>query len=101
MFESDSLIAVNEISKKKASFCEWDNIISDILQLSVECDTYSFNRRIDIGEHRIWRNSLPPTLIRTQIMFNDSLYSYKKTIRSQTQIFSSTVLSMMEMLFLP
>ena len=33
--ESDSLLSITEISMKNNSFCEWDGIISDSLDLSL------------------------------------------------------------------
>ena len=41
--ESDSLIAVTEILKKNETLCEWDGIISDILDLSLDFESCSFS----------------------------------------------------------
>ena len=41
--ESDSLIAIQEISKNQESFCEWESIISDIMDLSLLCSNCSFH----------------------------------------------------------
>ena len=75
--ESDCLLTVLEISKKDDSYYEWDCFISEILDLSLEyesCDFFHISRKANnlahniakseciLGEHRIWRNELPPLI---------------------------------------
>lgn len=40
--ESDSLIAVQEISKKQVSYCERESLILDIMDLSLEFQSCNF-----------------------------------------------------------
>ena len=62
-------------SRESILFCEWGGILYDILELSLEFDICLFNHvskstnvlthnianiHCELGEHRIWRNSLPP-----------------------------------------
>ena len=72
MVESDSLMAIQEISKKQGSFCEWESIILDIVDLSLECHFCSFSHvrsanvvalnlaklPCDLSDYKVWRNSL-------------------------------------------
>ncbi|XWS11607.1 hypothetical protein CRYUN_Cryun37aG0013600 [Craigia yunnanensis] len=72
--ESDSLLAVREIKKKKDSFCEWESIILDIIKILREFSScmFSHSRRSAnscahnmarlatvVGEYNVWRNSWP------------------------------------------
>ena len=74
LVESDSLVAMHEVSKGQNSFCEWESIIVDIVNLSLECQSCSFkhvrrfaNAFVDnlaqmpcnVGDLKVWRNSLP------------------------------------------
>ena len=43
MVESDSLLVIHEIHKQKASFCEWESLIMDIIGLFLEYNSCSFN----------------------------------------------------------
>ena len=36
IIESNSILAINEISNKPITYCEWENIISDIHELTLE-----------------------------------------------------------------
>ena len=80
--ESDSLIAIQEISKNQESFCEWESIISDIMDLSLLCSNCSFHSikrsanmcahdiakvYCELGSLKEWRNSLPPYLCNPDI----------------------------------
>ena len=73
--ESDCLLAIKEITKKQDTFCEWISILFDILELSADfesCSFYHISRsanvlahniakfQCELGNHRIWRNALPP-----------------------------------------
>ena len=76
--ESDSLMAVREIEKQRESFCEWESIILDILEISREfwsCK-FSHTRRSAnsfahnmarlgtvLGDFYVWRNSWPPIFL--------------------------------------
>ena len=81
--ESDSLIAITEISKKNNSFCQWDCLLSNILELSLNFNSCYFSHvsrssitlahniakvQCQLGEHRIWRNSLPQSLCNPDVM---------------------------------
>ena len=76
LVESDSLIAIQEVSKGQGSFCEWESIIVDIVNLALECRSCSFSHvkraanafadslaklPCDVGVIKQWRNSLPPS----------------------------------------
>ena len=80
--ESDSSIAIQEISKNQETFCEWESIISDIMDFSLLCSNCSFHsiKRTanmcahniakvccEVGCYREWRNSLPPSLCNPNI----------------------------------
>ncbi|XWS44556.1 hypothetical protein CRYUN_Cryun15aG0056500 [Craigia yunnanensis] len=75
MIESDSLLAIQEIMKQHGSFYVWEGIISDIINLSLECSFCSFThiRRsvngfahnlaklcTELGAYKVWGNSSPP-----------------------------------------
>ena len=81
--ESDCLIAVNELQKEKASFCECASIFQDIQDLSFEFVSCSFghvNRTINtlahnlarvhcgVGVRNIWRRFLPPSLCNVEFL---------------------------------
>ena len=72
--ESDSLLAIQEILKQPVSFCVWEGIISDTIDLSLDCNLCNFHhiRRYangfahnltklctELGDYKVWRNSLP------------------------------------------
>ena len=74
--EIDCLIAIQEISKKQDSLCEWNSIIVDIVELSVDyesCFITHANRLANAlahniaktncgpGDFRLWRYGLPPS----------------------------------------
>ena len=67
--ESDLLIAVKQISKRDEFYCEWDGLLSDILELSLDFNSCFFRHisrtsntlahniskvQSDVGEHKIW-----------------------------------------------
>ena len=75
LVESASLVAIQEVTKGQGSFCEWENIILDIVNISLECRSCSFSHvkrsanafadnlaklPCDVGVFKVWRNSLPP-----------------------------------------
>ena len=77
LVESDCLLAVQEILRRQDSLCEWGSILMDIQDRSLEFNQCSFrhiNRfanvlahnlskvYCEVGEHNIWRNSLPPSM---------------------------------------
>ena len=83
--ESDSLIAIIEITKKNDSFCQWDCLLSDILELSLEFNSCFFSHvsryantfahniakvQCQLGEHKIWRNSLPQSLCNPDVFMS-------------------------------
>ena len=83
--ESDHWIVVSEISKGEESFCIWDSIFAYILDLFhcfESCSVSYINRttnelahnlaklQCDLGEHRFWRNSLPPTRCNADHFYN-------------------------------
>ena len=83
--ESDCMIAVQEIAKKQDSLCEWNSIILDIVELSVDfkfCVITHVNRLANtlahnliksncgVGDYRLWRFGLPPTLCNTGMAGN-------------------------------
>ena len=43
LVETDSRIAMSEITKNSSSFCSWGSIISDILMYSADCAKCTFN----------------------------------------------------------
>ena len=55
--ESDCLVAVREILKKKDSLSEWNSILMDILDLSLEYEQCVFNqfRRVNGLAHSLAR----------------------------------------------
>ena len=82
IMESDSLIVIQEISKNQESFCEWESIIFDIIDLSLlcsNCNFHSIKRSInmcahniakvccELGSYKEWRNSLPSSLCNPDI----------------------------------
>ena len=75
LVESDCLMVVKEIKSKEESLFEWGCFIKDIQKRSLDFNLCSFkyiNRcanvlahnlaKVDceIGEQKVWRNSLPP-----------------------------------------
>ena len=83
--ESDCLVAVKEINKKESSSSEWGSIIMDILELSSEfkfCGISHVTRKAnilahnlakyhcDLGNHRIWRDTLPPFMCNPDALLN-------------------------------
>ncbi|XWS11866.1 hypothetical protein CRYUN_Cryun37aG0037900 [Craigia yunnanensis] len=77
LIESDSLLVIKEIMKNKESFYQWECIISDIHEMSLEFRHYSFShiRRTGnvcahnvaklpcvLGNHIVRRNSIPHNL---------------------------------------
>ena len=75
--ESGCLVVVREISKKEESFCEWNSIFMDILELSFDfehCVFSHINRmanglthnlakfQYELSEYKTWRNALPPSI---------------------------------------
>ena len=75
MIESDSLLAIQEITKQLETFSVWEGIFSDIIGFSVDCSfcTSTHIRRsanglahnlarlcTEVGTYEVWRNSLPP-----------------------------------------
>ena len=72
--ETDSMVAVNEISKRSSSFCTWGSIISDICNLQEEfektcihhirrqCNCLAHNLaklKVATGESKLWWRELP------------------------------------------
>ncbi|XWS28183.1 hypothetical protein CRYUN_Cryun25bG0043700 [Craigia yunnanensis] len=43
MVESDSLLAIQEVTKHQEPFCEWGSLISDIMELSSNFQIFSFH----------------------------------------------------------
>ena len=75
--ESDCLLAITELSKNDDSFCEWNSILMDIEAESLDYDICLFTHvsrianalahniakyHCELGDHRIWRNALPPLI---------------------------------------
>ena len=71
--ESDCLVAVREIHKEDF-LCEWNSILMDILELSLDYDFFVISHvsrkvnglahnlaklEFELGDYKIWRNSLP------------------------------------------
>ena len=81
--ESDCLVAVNELRKEKASFCEWASIFQDIHDLSFEFVSCSFghvNRTVNVLAHnlarvhyevrdrKIWKRVLPHSFCNSKLL---------------------------------
>ena len=77
LLESDSLIAIKEI-KKQISFCEWEGIISDVIDMSSKFQSCSFYhvRRVanicahnlaklayELGVCKVWRVFMAPKFL--------------------------------------
>ena len=77
LVESDSLLAIQEIAKHNDSFCQWANIISDIVDMASSYDQCSFKHtrrtanmcahnvaklHCELDNSLVWRNTVPPSL---------------------------------------
>ena len=76
LVESDSLLAIQEIAKHNDSFCQWANIIFDIVDMASSYDQCSFKhirRTANMYAHNVaklheldnslvWRNTVPRSL---------------------------------------
>ena len=77
IIESDSLLAIKEVSKKIESFCSWSSIILDITEISLGYGSCNFNfvRRdanhlahnvaklnCDRRAEMIWKDSFPSNI---------------------------------------
>ena len=84
LIESHCAIAVSEIAKGKESFYIQDSIFADILDMlpyfeSCSVSHISRNANVlahnlakvhrEVGDHRLWRNSLPPFLCNDDYVF--------------------------------
>ena len=82
--ESDCLVAVKEINKKESSSSEWGSIIMDIVDYFSEfdyCGICHVTRKAnilahnlakyhcDLGDHRLWRDALPPFMCNPDAQF--------------------------------
>ena len=65
MVESDSLMAIQKILKRQGPFCEWESIILDIVDLSLECRFCSF------CHIRIFANVIAHNLAKLQCALGD------------------------------
>ena len=74
--ESDSLLAIREIEAGQGSMSERFGVISEVLRLSLQYEFSRFSHiskvtngcahnltkiPCNMGEHKVWRNSLPPS----------------------------------------
>ena len=98
LVESDSLLAIQEILKHQRSFCQWESIISDITDMSLEYGHCRFNhiRRYaneyahnvaklpcELGNYIVWRNTIPHSLCNSDIItwrMKWSIFNRKKYI---------------------
>ena len=104
LVESDSLMAIQEISKLHDSFCQWKCIISVISDLSMEYELCNFThiRRsanmcahnvaklpCDLGSFFVWRNSTSPLFVILIFCWNESLgFSIKNKIKLTCRLVS-------------